>query len=62
MGCIDGFWDLIALYLTPGEVTPQEFIDCIKEALTKEVEHQQHQIKTLENTLELVNKIGKMND
>jgi len=62
MGCIDGFWDLIGLYLTSGEVTPQEFIDCIKEALTKEVEHQQHQIKTLENTLELVNKIGKMND
>jgi hypothetical protein len=62
MGCVDGFWDLIGQYLTTGEVTPQEFVDCIKEALAKEVEHQQHQIKTIENTLELVNEIGKMND
>jgi hypothetical protein len=52
--CIDDFSDLIATYLTSGELVPGDFVGCFKRALVAELRMQKHVMETVKNTLSLL--------
>ena len=52
--CIDDFANLIATYLTSGELVPGDFIGCFKRALVAELRMQKHVMETVKNTLSLL--------
>jgi hypothetical protein len=52
--CINDFADLIAMYLTSGEVVPGDFIKCFVVALEDELKVQQHTCDSLSNILRLL--------
>ena len=54
ISCINDFADVIAMYLTSGEVAPGDFIGCFIVALTDELKTQQATCDSLSNILKLL--------
>lgn len=52
--CTEEFQDMIALYLTSGDLTPWQFINCLKAALTINLNEQNNIKNNIRNTLLLI--------
>lgn len=52
--CINDFSELVVTHLTSGDLTPGDFIGCLKRALVAELQMQKHVMETVRNTLSLL--------
>lgn len=52
--CIQEFKEMIAIYLENNELTPWQFIDCLKTALAASLQEQDYIKDSLRNTLLLI--------